>query len=86
MTSPPRSPWIPDEPDTPNIVPPAETVRPPELERAEYDVLIDRPELAAGAATFIAAGDVIPPALAGRARRLAQPESKAPSTRRRSGA
>ena len=69
-----RSPWVLDEPDTPNVVPDPPPVEQPMQQRTEVDVLIDRPELGAGAATFIAAGDLIsdtpgwPAAPAGQAR------------------
>lgn len=81
----PRSPWVPDEPDTPNVVPPPAPVTVPDPERAEQDLLIDRPDLAPGAATLIIASHVIPAHLADRPRRPARPEATPPDKRRRGG-
>ncbi len=47
---------------------------PPEMERAEVDLLIDRADLGPGSATLIAAGDPIPAELAGLPRRPRTPE------------
>lgn len=69
----PRSPWTPGQPNTPNVVPaPAPAVK-PEPQRADQDVLIDRPELGPGACTLVVAGDGIPAYLADRPRRPARP-------------
>lgn len=79
----PRSPWHPDHPDEPNIVPPAAPTVRPEPQRAEGDVLIDRPELGPDAATLITAGQVIPAHLAALPRRPARPDDQAPPKRGR---
>jgi hypothetical protein len=50
------------------------------VELAAEDLLIERPDLGPGAATLVAKGDPIPPALAGLPRRPRQP---GPPKRRR---
>jgi hypothetical protein len=72
----PRSPWIPDEPDTPNVVPDPPPVEYPTPPIASADQLIDRPELGPEAATFIAAGDPIPAHLVNRPSRPVKPVTK----------
>lgn len=64
MTDAPRSPWVADAPDTPNVVPPPDPVTEPQIEHADHDVLIARPDLGPGAATLVKAGDPIPRTLA----------------------
>lgn len=71
----PRSPWVPERPDIPNIVPPPAPATVVEPERAEYDVLIERPDLGPGACTLIAVGDVIPSHLTRQPRRPARAEA-----------
>lgn len=78
----PRSPWHPDHPDEANIVPPPAPVVRPQSQRAEGDVLIDRPELGPGAATLVMDGDPIPASLVDRPRRPARDE-RAPRKRGR---
>jgi hypothetical protein len=86
----PRSPWTPDEPDTPNVVPDPPLVKRDEPERAEVDLLIARPDLGPAAHTLVAAGEAIPRGLTGLARRPAtgenKPRAKATTTRRRRAA
>lgn len=48
---------------------------------AEWDILIDRPDLGPGAATLIREGDPIPPHLADRPRRPAAPDAPAKNRR-----
>jgi hypothetical protein len=59
----------------------------PDVERADHDLLIHRPDLGEDAATFVAEGDPIPRELAGRPRRRAASASRPPgedkSARRR---
>jgi hypothetical protein len=45
----------------------------PRAELATEDLLIERPDLGPGAATLVAKGDPIPPALAGLPRRPRRP-------------
>lgn len=79
----PRSPWVPDDPDIPNVVPsPAPVVR-PEPQRAVGDVLVARPELGPDAATLFVDGAEIPAHLLDRPRRPARPDDQAPPKRGR---
>jgi hypothetical protein len=52
-----------------------------EPERAEVDLLIERKDLAPGAATLVAKGDPIPPELAALPRWPASGEAKPPRKR-----
>jgi hypothetical protein len=53
-----------------------------EPERAEQDLLIERADLGPGAATLVAAGDVIPPELAALPRRPRSGEQAKPPRKR----
>lgn len=78
----PRSPWVPSQPDTPNIVPPPEPVTVVEPERATHDLLIDTHDRGPGAAMLITAGYPIPDALRDRPRRRADGQPDTPKRRR----
>lgn len=78
----PRGPWVPDEPNTANIVPPPEPVSRVELERAQEDTLIERSELGPDAAILIQAGDPIPAHLTARQRRPAIPKTTGRASRK----
>ncbi|MGH3834698.1 MAG: hypothetical protein ACRDSF_03190 [Pseudonocardiaceae bacterium] len=70
----PRSPWVPDDPDTPNIVPPPTPVVRPEPQRADGDILVECPELGPNCAVLITDGQPIPAHLVYRPRRPARPD------------
>jgi hypothetical protein len=67
----PRSPWIPEAPDTANVVPDPAPVPADQPKLADVALLIERTDLGPGAATLVRAGDPVPNWLASLPRKPA---------------